>query len=195
MDRRDFLRSLALGAAGAGLAQATGSAQASGAVMGEDGLYVQPWFLESFLELADDLTTATESGKRFAVIWELRGCPYCKQMHKVNFARPDVSGYVRQHFDILQLNLIGSRLVTDLDGEEMSEKQLAAKYGVRFTPTIQFFPESIDGLAEMPAVARESARLPGYLPPDDFLAMFRFVQEKAYRQGSFKDYLAAAKSG
>src|SRR5207253_11460487 len=59
-------------------------------VLTEDGLYRQPWFLESFLELADDLQGAANTGKRFAIMWELRGCPYCRETHLVNFARPDV---------------------------------------------------------------------------------------------------------
>src|SRR4030095_13997176 len=117
------------------------------AVLTEDGLYRQPWFLESFLELSDDLVGAANSGKRFAVMWELRGCPYCRETHLVNFARPDIADYVKANFDILQLNIIGSRKVTDFDGTEISEKALAAKYGVRFTPTVQFFPESASGLA------------------------------------------------
>jgi len=36
---------------------------------------------------------------------------------------------------------------------------------------------------------REVARAPGYLRPDDFLAFFRFVSEKAYEKGSFRDFL------
>ena len=43
---------------------------------------------------------------------------------------------------MLQLNIIGSRKVTDFDGSELSEKALAAKYSVRFTPTFQFFPRT-----------------------------------------------------
>ena len=74
-------------------------------------------------------------------MWELRGCPYCRETHLVNFARADIEDYVKANFDILQLNIIGSRKVTDFDGSEISEKALAAKYGVRFTPTFQFFPE------------------------------------------------------
>src|ERR1041384_472479 len=108
----------------------------------EDGLYRQPWFLESFLELPDDLQGAANLGKRFAIMWELRGCPYCRETHLVNFARPDIEAYIKENFEILQLNIIGSRKVTDFDGAEMTEKVLAAKYGVRFTPTLQFFPES-----------------------------------------------------
>src|SRR5512132_4220554 len=117
------------------------------AVLAEDGLYRQPWFLESFLELGDDLQGAAHAGKRFAIMWELRGCPYCRETHLANFARADIEEFVRANFDILQLNIIGSRKVTDFDGGEISEKALAAKYGVRFTPTVQFFPESAAGLA------------------------------------------------
>src|SRR5205085_12571170 len=155
------------------------------AVLTEDGLYKQPWFLESFLELPEDLQGAANLGKRFAIMWELRGCPYCRETHLVNFARSDIEAYIKANFDILQLNIIGSRKVTDFDGAEMSEKALATRYGIRFTPTFQFFPESTSGLGEKAPDKREVARAPGYMRPDDFLALFRFVREKGYERGSF----------
>jgi thioredoxin-related protein len=164
------------------------------AMLTDDGLYRQPWFLESFLELADDLDSATKSGKRFAIMWELRGCPYCKETHLVNFARPDIEEFIKANFEILQLNIIGARKVKDFDGNEISEKALAAKYGVRFTPTFQFFPERPEGLAALAPEKREVARAPGYLRPDDFLALFRYVREKGYATKSFRDYLKAARS-
>ena len=40
-------------------------------------------------------------------------------------------------------------------------------------------------------MAREVTRAPGYLKPPHFLAMFRFVRERAYERGSFRDFLAA----
>ena len=176
---------LALGAAG-GLAQ---RAWAEEPILTEDGLYRQPWFLESFLELADDLETSASSGKRFAVMWELKGCPYCKETHFVNFADPAINDYVRSNFDILQLNIIGSRRVLDFDGEELAEKDLAQKYGVRFTPSFQFFPESAEGLADLAPREREVARLQGYMKPEHFLAMFKYVEAGAYDDMSFREYL------
>jgi thioredoxin-related protein len=38
------------------------------------------------------------------------------------------------------------------------------------------------------------ARAPGYLRPDDFLALFRFVREKAYEKESFRDFLKSRPS-
>jgi thioredoxin-related protein len=163
-------------------------------ILTDDGLYKEPWFLESFLELADDLEAAYKEGKRFVIMWALKGCPYCKETHFVNFARSDISDYIKANFEILQLNIIGSRPVTDFDGKQLSEKELARKYGVRFTPTFQFFPERAGSLKALEPAKREVTRLPGYMRPDDFLAMFRYVREKAYESKSFRDFVKALPS-
>jgi thioredoxin-related protein len=185
-------RDLILGGGAALLAGAVAPARAE-AVLSEDGLYREPWFIESFLEIGDDLDQAAKRGKRFAVMWELRGCPYCRETHLVNFARPDISAFVRENFDILQLNIVGSRKVTDFDGNELGEKQFAARYGVHFTPTIQFFPKGAAGLKDKEPAKREVTRIAGYLRPDDFLAMFRYVREEAYETRSFRDFLKSAR--
>jgi thioredoxin-related protein len=178
----------------AGLAALAPAPARAAAILTDDGLYRQPWFLDSFLELADDLDAAGKSGKRFAIMWEQRGCPYCRETHLVNFGRPDIEQFVKTNFEVVQLNLFGARVVTDFDGSKMPEKALAAKYGIRFTPTFQFFPDAAAGLAAKAPEAREVARAPGYLNPDDFLALFRFVREKAYETKSFRDYVRAARS-
>jgi thioredoxin-related protein len=122
-------------------------------------------------------------------MWELRGCPYCKKTHLVNFAQPEIEGFIKARFEILQLNIIGLREVTDFDGEKLPEKRLAAKYGVRSTPTVQFFPERIGGLAAVTPREREIARVQGYLEPRPFLSAFQFVAERAYERGSLRDFL------
>jgi len=155
--------------------------------LGENGLYVQPWFLMSFLDLKEDLEDAAGKGKRFAIIWEQKGCPYCKETHLVNFANSEIAAYVQKHFVVLQLDLWGSRKVKDFDGEELPEKALAQKYGVRYTPTVQFFPAK---LPEGKKSGRdlEIARMPGYMRPFPFYVMFQFVQDEGYKAGAFRDY-------
>lgn len=177
-----------------GLTRARAEEAAKEPAMTPEGLLTEPWFLVSFLDLADDLASAHEEGKRFAIMWELRGCPYCRETHIVNFAQARITSYIKANFEVLQLNIIGDRKVTDFDGSELSEKALAKKYGVRFTPTFQFFPETPAGLNDLEPAKREVARAPGYLRPDDFLAFFRFVREKAYEKGSFRDFLKSQPS-
>nr|WP_042674185.1 thioredoxin family protein [Methylobacterium sp. B34] len=179
--RRRFLAgALALGLPAKAMAQA---------IQGDDGLYREPWFLESFLDLPDDLKAAREHGKRLAVLWELKGCPFCKQIHLVNFADPATSAFIRERFEILQLNFIGSREVTDFDGQILSEKAFAEKYGVRSTPSVQFFPAEDEALGGKPPQQREVLRLRGYVPPEEFRRTFAFVAERAYERTNLQDYL------
>lgn len=188
LDRRRLLL-------GAGVMAAAGAmpgpvrAAIEPAMLGDNGLYSHSWFLQSFLDLAEDVDAAASAGKRFVIMWELKGCPYCRETHLVNLADPEIHDFVRDNFDVLQLDYIGSRMVTDFDGEELAERDLARKYGVRFTPTFQFFPDSSAGLGDMPAAKREVARAPGYLKPPHFLAMFRYVRENAYTDNTFRNYL------
>jgi thioredoxin-related protein len=184
LTRRHAIAALGVGAFGLKSTRASAAGK-----LGDDGLYQMDWYLESFLDLSEDLAAATARGKRFAILWGLKGCPACKRMHQVHLQDPKIEAYIRDNFDVLHLNHIGARSVTDFDGARRGEKALAEAYGVRFTPTIQFFPEEVSGLAARTRQAREVARLPGLLEPAEFLGMFRYVREKGYETVPFPDWL------
>jgi len=189
LTRRQFA-----GFAGAGLAAAAvpiGNA-AYGVELSDDGLHIQDWFIDSFLELPDDLSAAGEAGKHFAVIFEQRGCPFCEKTHKVNFAHAKIQSYIPENFDVLQLNLHGSREVIDFDGEALEERALARKWLVNFTPTIVFFPRDAAAAAGKSGREAEVARLPGYFRPFTFMQMFKYVREDAYKTDTFQSYLRTA---
>lgn len=185
-----FSRRALLAGAAASLALPSAGA-ASGPTLNDDGLHTKPWFLESLLELPDDLKEATDKGKRLVILWELKGCPYCRKLHEVNLADPAIENFIRDRFEVLQLNIIGQREVTDFDGQRLPEKQFAQKYGVRYTPTFQFFPETSAGLAQKKPAEREVLRWQGYMEPKPFLGMFRFVAERAYEKTTLNDFLKA----
>ncbi|MBM3599787.1 MAG: thioredoxin [Alphaproteobacteria bacterium] len=184
LGRRAVLAGLCSLAAGLRHAPARAAAR-----LGDDGLYYMDWYVASLLELADDLADAATRGKRLAVLWGLRGCPACRRMHEVHLADPTIAGYIRDHFDIVHLDIVGSREVTDFDGTRLPEKELARRYGVRATPTIQFFPESIEAIAGRPPAGREVARLATLPEPAVFLAMFRYVHAKGYTTEPFEAWL------
>ena len=178
--------------AGAGLAPLSGFARAAEQVeppLSDDGLHVQSWFIQTFLDLADDHREMAQAGKRFAVIWEQKGCPYCAELHRKNFSKPAVRDFINDNFGVVQLNLWGSREVTDFNGEAMEERELARRWRVNFTPTVQFFDKSIDDNSGKGGIELEVARIPGYFKPFHFLAMFEFVREDAYVNKNFQRYL------
>ena len=148
-----------------------------------NGLYHQKWFHLSFLDLREDFEEAKKAGLRFAVIFEQRGCPYCTKMHTEILAQRYINDYVRQNFRIVQLDMFGSREVTDFDGTKMSEKALAERWGVIFTPTIIFYKDDLAGLAgkwgrELEAIER----LPLSYGRDTFYDLFVWVRHKLYEK-------------
>lgn len=160
------------------------------AAVGEDGLHSQPWFHESFLDLREDLADAHAAGKRLMIVWEQRGCPYCKRMHEVNLRIPRINDAIQRDFLVMQMNLWGDREVTDFDGEVLKEKELAEKWGVLFTPTVQFFPETIDQVAGRMGKEAEVVRIPGYFKPFHFYFLLRYAKTKGYEsQPNFQRWL------
>ena len=193
--RRQFSR-IGLGLAAAAalsawLGRMTAGATRAEPILNDDGLYTQSWFVETFLDLKDDLRNAMAAGKRLALIFEQRGCPYCKETHAVNFADPEVSAYIRENFTVIQLNLYGARAVTDFDGQQIEERAFARKLGVIFTPTIVFLPESDAAKPGRGTRELEVMRMPGYFKPFHFVSMFEYVRAKAYETEHFQKWLQA----
>lgn len=141
---------------------------------------VPAWFKKSFLILPDDVKEAARDGKRLMVYFGQDGCPYCAELMNNNFSQAPIVEYTRQHFDALDINMWGSREVTDFSGKAMQEKELAAKLKVWFTPTLLFFNEK----------GEQVLRINGYYPPHQFLTALKYVAEKQEKRMTFKEYLA-----
>lgn len=148
------------------------------AELGDDGLHKADWMRDTFLDLREDLAEANAEGKRMFIIFEQRGCIYCAKMHKEVFPRPEIAGYIKDHFFAIQLNLHGDREVTDFDGEVLPEKDMARKWGLLFTPTILFLPEDVPADATAPEAA--VAVMPGAFAAGTTGDMLSWVVEKRY---------------
>ncbi|APH71757.1 thioredoxin family protein [Aquibium oceanicum] len=159
------------------------------AEIGEDGLHKEDWFALTFRDIADDIATAAEQGKRLAIVFEQRGCIYCTKMHEELLSDPEVRDFIREHFMVVQYNMFGDEEVTDLDGEVLTEKTAARKWGFVFTPTIAFLPEEApEGKSVSEAAV---AVMPGAFGKWTFLDMFRWVSEKGYEgEEHFQKYHA-----
>lgn len=149
---------------------------------GDDGIWHQSWFSTSFMDLAEDHKEARTSGRRFAVIFEQRGCIYCTRMHTEVLAKRYINDYVRENFSIVQIDLWGSREVTDFDGTKLPEKKLAERWGVLFTPTIVFFKDDLAGAGAKWGQPLEVARMQLGIGPDTFYDMFTWVRARVYER-------------
>ncbi|SHM01202.1 thioredoxin family protein [Roseibium suaedae] len=159
------------------------------ATVGDDGLHKEDWFTITFRDIAEDIRAAKADGKRLVMIYEQRGCIYCRAMHEKLLTDPEVSDYIKEHFMVVQYNMFGDEDVTDLDGESLTEKTAARKWGYLFTPTIVFLPDEVpEGKSVADAAV---AVMPGAFGKWTFLNMFKWVEEKGYDSGEhFQKYHA-----
>ena len=142
------------------------------------------WFSETFLNLPEDLARAKLKGKKGIILYfGQTHCAYCEALLEVNFNKEqDIVNYTRQNFDVIALDIWGNRTVTDFDGNELEEKELAEFEQTDFTPSLIFYTE--DGF--------EALRLRGYHPPYKFRGALKYVVEEYYKTESYRDYLARA---
>ncbi|MBO9467726.1 thioredoxin family protein [Tropicibacter sp. R15_0] len=156
------------------------------AEVGDDGLHKQPWMRDTFKDLREDLDEANAEGKRLVLFFEQRGCIYCRKMHEEVFSDQAISDYIGENFFVVQMNLYGDIEVVDFDGESLSEKDMARKWRVMFTPNIVFLPEEVPEGANAMDVA--VAVMPGAFGKGTTKDMFTWVQEKRYLLDNGEDF-------
>jgi len=156
------------------------------AELGDDGLHKTDWMRETFKDLREDLQEANAEGKRLMLIVEQRGCIYCTRMHEKVFPRPEIDAYIRENFFVVQINLHGDTELTDFDGEVLSEKAAARKWGLLFTPSILFLPEEVpEGRSAAQAAV---ALMPGAFEAATTLDLLTWVNEKRYALDTDEDF-------
>jgi thioredoxin-related protein len=141
---------------------------------------IPAWFKSSFLDFREDIAEAAKDRKRMMVYFGQDGCPYCRELMRVNFSQKDIVEKTRKHFDAVAVNIWGDREVTWLDRKRYSEKSFAALLKIQFTPTVLFFDEK----------GNVVLRLNGYYPPHKFAAALDYVTGRHETRSSFAEYLA-----
>ena len=158
----------------------------SAAELGDDGLHKTDWMRETFKDLREDLAEANSEDKRLMLMVEQRGCIYCTRMHEKVFPRPEIDSYIRENFFVVQINLHGNIEVTDFDGEVLSERDAARKWGLLFTPSILFLPEEVpEGESAAQAAV---ALMPGAFEAATTLDLLTWVNEKRYALDTDEDF-------
>jgi thioredoxin-related protein len=145
-------------------------AASTGKVVGGQNHRAPDWFKETFLDFKEDASEAAAEGKHVMVFFDLDGCPYCARMMSES-VEPQ-RALIEPFFDSIAINIKGDREVST-DGEnQMTEKQLAKKLKIRFTPTIVFLDEN----------AKPVFRINGFWNPAQFRIALSFVKTRSYKK-------------
>jgi thioredoxin-related protein len=142
------------------------------------------WFKESFLEIAEDIEEAKEEGKHLMLFLDLQGCPYCTKMLKESFhEKNETSDFIKKHFDVINLDVKGLREIAWSEEETLTEKELAQKLKVQYSPTVLFLDYDKNVVV----------RLNGYRSPTNFKNILEYVNGKHYKNMKVSEYLEKKK--
>jgi thioredoxin-related protein len=152
----------------------------------EEEITYPDWFKLSLGNLRDDLNEAKKSGKKSIITYfGQKRCAYCEQFFKTSLADTDIKNYLLKYYDLIAFDIWGIDDITDTDGKQYSERELAIHYKANFTPSLVFYD----------AEGNPVFRLRGFYPPYKFRAALRYVAEGFYKNETFSEYLARATPG
>jgi len=152
----------------------------------EEELEYPDWFKISLGDLNDDVAEA-RARRKFGIVvyFGQKRCAYCEQFFQVNLADDGIRQYLREHFDVIPVDIWGIEDIVDTDGNTYSERELSLRYETNFTPSLVFYDRN----------GKPVYRLRGYYPPYQFRALLHYVAEGFYRVEKYRDYLARAEPG
>jgi thioredoxin-related protein len=169
---------------GLAVAASAESPQALPDIPSKGQAYTLPdWFKVSFLNIGEDATEAAAQHKHLLLFLHLENCPYCAKMLKENFTHGANTVYMQQHFDVVAIDVQGTRDVQLDKQTHLYESEFATRLGVQFTPTIVF----VDGQG------KPVLQLSGYKTPKEFARALHYVKDKAYSHMTFPAYLKKIK--
>lgn len=139
-------------------------------------LHEQPFFIKPPLDLS-----RRRGAKPLAVLFELRECAACDELHRTGFADPGVRALLGR-FDVARLELFGAEKLLTPAGKKTTAAQWGRELGVAYAPTFVFFD----------AAGREVFRIEAYLKPFHLASGLDYVASGAYRsEPNFQRYLQA----
>jgi thioredoxin-related protein len=141
------------------------------------------WFKQSFLDLKEDMEEAKNNNKKGIIVYfGQKHCAYCLALMKNDFGREDIASYVQTHFDVIAINIWGSKEITTPNGQVMTEREFAQQEKANLTPSLVFYDTQ----------GKRTYMLRGYYPPYKFRAAMEYVAEDYYKEENFADYINRA---
>jgi len=159
------------------VAGTAGAQTGAGKLKGGVAYTLPEWFKPSFLDFRQDVAEARQRGRHVMIFLHLDDCPYCARLLKENFVSGDNHDFMREHFDVIAVNVRGSLEARWIDGATYTEKGLAGHLKIRGTPTIVFLGQ--DG--------KKVLQINGYRDPRALRAALDHVQGTRYLSRPFAD--------
>jgi len=115
---------------------------------------------------AKGIDVAKAEDKPLFLYFHADWCTYCKKLKKTTFADKDVLNYLNDNF-----------ISITIDTEK--EKAFASQWGIKGLPTLWFLESD----------SSKISNLPGYVGPEQFLVILKYIRTQSYEKMSFAEFV------
>lgn len=93
-------------------------------------------------------------------------CTFCTKMEKETYSNPDIVKFLNNEFISIKVN-------------KDKEEAIARKYFVRGLPMTWFMEPNGEKISS----------LPGFIPPEMFMQVLKFIDSNSYKEMTFKEFV------
>jgi len=126
----------------------------------------------------DGIRQAASTNKKVLIDVYTDWCGWCKKMDSDTYSDENVKSYLSEKYVLVKLNA-ESDAKEMVDTSEVTDAQLAAAFKVTGYPTTIFLQSDGEPITAAP----------GYLKPDQFLQVLKYIGDDYYKKMEFRDYL------
>lgn len=126
----------------------------------------------------EGLAKAKKEKKHIMVHFYTNWCGWCKRMDKNTFSNDEVKKVLKDSYVAVKVNAESADKVK-VDGKEMTERQIAASFGVRAFPITWFLKPTADKIAPRN----------GYVEADEFVYILNWVKDDLYDKITFAEFV------
>ncbi len=129
-------------------------------------------------DLSEGLAEAKRSGRPLLVDVSTKWCGWCRKMDKTTYADPAVREFIGRKFIAARVDAEDDDSQVDYGGVESTHRQFADSFRITGYPTTLFF--AADGALV--------TQVPGFVKPDQFIGVLRFIGDGHYKTTSWDAY-------
>ncbi len=133
----------------------------------------------TWLSFEESVRVATQSNRPILVDIYAPWCGWCTRLQTDVYTDQRVQNYLEETFTVARLNIDSVDDVVAFRGYKITSAELAMGLGASGTPTTVF----------LDATGNYITRLPGFVGPDEFLQVLRFIGTKAYESQTFDAFI------
>jgi thioredoxin-related protein len=137
-----------------------------------------------WVDLGVAMAEAKRTGRPLLVDVQTEWCGWCRKMEKTTYADSIVREYLGRKFVASRVDAEDDESRVDYAGASRTHRQFADSFRISGYPTTLFF--AADGSL--------LTQVPGYVKPDQFLAVLRYIGEGHYKTMSWDAWQRAGDS-